>query len=230
VGEDLDRLEGAKVRVAAIIPAYNEERTVGGVVRVLKEHPLVDEVVVVSDGSTDETAARARAAGAEVLELAENLGKGAAIKAGIERVDADVVLFLDADLIGLTPDHVSTLLDPVLSGESEMAIGVFDGGRTATDLAQAIAPYLSGQRALRRDLLAGLDDLDGAGFGVELALTQYVRRQRYRIKAVGLKDMTHQMKEEKRGLVRGFAARMKMYWEIGKFLTESRRPLRDDDV
>jgi glycosyltransferase involved in cell wall biosynthesis len=222
--------EGAPVRVAAVIPAFNEERTVGDVVSVLKEHPLVQQVVVVSDGSTDQTAAVARAHGAEVVELTENLGKGAAIQAGIERVTADVVLFLDADLIGLTPEHVTKLLRPVLSGESEMAIGLFDGGRTATDLAQAIAPYLSGQRALRRELLEGIGDLDGAGFGVELLLTQYVRKQRYRIKAVGLKDMTHQTKEEKRGLMRGFAARMKMYWEIGKFLTDSRRPARDGDA
>jgi glycosyltransferase involved in cell wall biosynthesis len=216
------------MRVGAIVPAYNEEKTVGDVVRVLCEHPLVDEVIVVSDGSTDQTAEVARRCGAEVVELAENLGKGAAIKAGIERSTADVVLFLDADLIGLTPEHVTALLRPVLSGESEMAVGIFDGGRTATDLAQAIAPYLSGQRAVRRDLLERIDDLDEAGFGVELALTKYVRKHRYRIKAVGLKDMTHQMKEEKRGFVRGFAARMKMYWEIGKYLTESSRRTRPD--
>jgi len=111
-----------------------------------------------------------------------------------------------------------------------MAIGVFDGGRPATDLAQLIAPYLSGQRALRRDLLEGIEDLDETGFGVELALTQYVRRQKYRVKAVSLRDMTHQMKEEKLGLVQGFAARLKMYWEIGRFLAEFGRRAKDGDL
>lgn len=207
-------------RVSAVIPAYNEEPTIASVVIAVSSHPAVDEVVVVSDGSTDRTAEEARRAGARVIELPENLGKGAALRAGVEATEADVILFLDADLIGLTHEHVDQLLCPVLEGHSEMAVGVFDGGRKATDLAQSIAPALSGQRAVRRAIVDGVHDLDEARFGADLALTRYVKKNRFRITEVLLKDMTHQMKEEKRGLMKGFAARMKMYWEIAKYMAD----------
>src|SRR5579875_843850 len=117
------------VRVAAILPAYNEEATIADVVAALKACPLVSEVVVVSDGSTDRTAEVARRAGAQVVELPVNHGKGGAMRAGLAHTEAEVLLFLDADLVGLTPQHVADLLQPVLSGRSEMAVGVFEGGR-----------------------------------------------------------------------------------------------------
>lgn len=206
--------------MAAIIPAYNEEQTISCVLAVLLGHPQVDEVVVVSDGSTDRTAEVARACGATVVDLPTNMGKGAAYWAGVQACSADVVLFLDADLIGLTPEHVDALLEPVLVGAAEMAVGVFEKGRTATDLAQIVAPYLSGQRALRRHVFASLGPVDDMRFAVEVALTRYVKRHRLQIREVALKEMTHHTKEEKQGLTRGFAARMKMYWEIVKFLTD----------
>lgn len=207
-------------RVTAVIPAYNEEATIGSIVRTLAEHPLVGEVVVVSDGSTDQTVPEAEKAGAQVISLPENLGKGAALRAGVSATQADVVLFLDADLVGLTPAHIDDLLAPVLAGETDMTVGLFDGGRKATELAQTIAPALSGQRALRRRLMDGVPGLDDARYGAEVALTKYVRKQGNRVDQVLLRNMTHQTKEEKRGLVKGFAARMKMYWEIAKYLAD----------
>lgn len=209
--------------VAAVIPAYNEERTIAMVLQVLKRIPYIQEIVVVSDGSTDATAQVARQLGVRVVELTDNCGKGFAMMAGLEVTQADVVLFLDADLIGLTEQHVQELLAPVMEGLSEMAVGVFDGGRTSTDLAQALMPFLSGQRVVRRDLLRAVDDLDAARYGVEIALTRYIRKHRSRVAEVVLRDMTHLTKEEKLGLVRGFAARMKMYWEIMRVLQKEQK-------
>lgn len=210
--------EPARPRVAVVIPAYNEGQTVGGVLSVVTRMPEIGEVIVVSDGSTDDTVEVARSYGAHVIALPVNMGKGAAMKEGVAATRADVVVFLDADLLGLTEEHVRALLAPVVDGSHDMAVGVFDGGRPTTDLAQAIAPYLSGQRAVRREVLAEIGDLDNAGYGVELALTRYMRRNRGRICEVVLPDLTHRTKEEKLGLVRGFAARMRMYWEIVKSL------------
>jgi len=211
----------APERITAVVPAYNEEPTIGAVVALLCAHPLVGEVVVVSDGSTDRTAHEARQAGARVIELPENLGKGAALRAGVAATKADVVLFLDADLIGLTHEHIDNLLSPVVDGNVEMAVGLFDGGRRSTELAQSIAPFLSGQRAVRRTMLEGINDLDEAGFGAEVALTRFAKKNGNRVSEVFLKDVTHQTKEEKRGFVKGFAARIRMYWEIARYLADS---------
>lgn len=204
--------------VVVIIPAYDEQETIGSVVAVLVDHPLVDEVIVVSDGSSDNTAEIARSCGARVVELPENMGKGAAMQAGLSLTAAEVVLFLDADLIGLKAEHVDRMLGPVLDGSATMAVGVFGGGRGPTDFAQQIAPFLSGQRAMKRTVLEDLDDMADSGYGVEMALTRYMRRNRQTVAEVVLPDLTHRMKEEKRGLVKGFAARMKMYWEIVRLL------------
>lgn len=202
------------MRVAAVIPAYNEEATIGPVIDAVRRVPCIDDVVVVSDGSDDATAAVARRHGAYVIELQANVGKGGALKAGIERADADVYVFLDADLIGLQPDHVTALLDPVLEGRAAMTVGRFSGGRVATDLAQVVAPYLSGQRAVRREVLAGIPNLEVARFGVEMALTRHIQRRRIRVEEVVLVGLTHRTKEEKLGILPGFLARMREYWDI----------------
>jgi glycosyltransferase involved in cell wall biosynthesis len=218
----MERVNVQQQNVVVIVPAYNEEETIGGVLDVLVGHPLIGEVIVVSDGSTDRTADVARHSGARVLELPENAGKGAAMQAGISSTAAEIVLFLDADLIGLRSEHVEDMLRPVLDGDWQMAVGVFEGGRTSTDLAQAIAPFLSGQRAVHRSVLQDLDDITESGYGVEVALTKYMRRNHGNVCEVVLTDLTHRMKEEKRGLIKGFAARMKMYWEIVKYLPKDK--------
>lgn len=209
------------MHVAAIIPAYNEEATIGEIVEVVRQCELVSEILVVDDGSQDRTGERARAAGARVLTHEINLGKAGAMKTGMEATDAPVLLFLDADLIGLSPAHVRALLRPVLDDEADMSVGVFGDGRIATDLAQVIAPYLSGQRAIRREVLAELfhdgPDADLSRFGIEVALTRHVKERNYRVVEVVLEEMSHRMKEEKMGLVKGVAARLKMYYEILKY-------------
>src|SRR5207253_1378620 len=81
------------------------------------------------------TAAVARSfSGVRVLDLPVNEGKGGAMRCGVAATSAGWILFLDADLIGLRPDHVVDLVLPVVRGEAEMTVGVFRGGRLATDL------------------------------------------------------------------------------------------------
>ncbi|MDD2421096.1 MAG: glycosyltransferase family 2 protein [Heliobacteriaceae bacterium] len=203
--------------VSIIIPAYNEERTVADVVRAALSSPYKDDVIVVSDGSEDNTATIARDAGAKVIELPHNIGKGGALLAGVQAAMHPVLMFLDADLIGLTPKHLTSLASPVLAGKVDMTIGVFGSGRLATDLAQVITPYLSGQRAVKRDVFLAISKLEASRYGVEVALTRhFAHTENLRKAEVVLPDLTHLMKEEKMGLVKGFKARMKMYWEIAK--------------
>ncbi|MEW5783864.1 MAG: glycosyltransferase family 2 protein [Bacillota bacterium] len=206
------------MKTAAIIPAYNEAKTIGSVLNILKDCQLVDQVIVVSDGSTDSTVHEALIFDdVEVIELLENRGKGGAIKAGLDHTTAKILLFLDADLIGLTTEHVNALIRPVLDGTVPMAVGVFEKGRVATDIAQKMAPFLSGQRAVRRELLECISDLDLSRFGAEVALHRYVEEHKVEVTVVQLPDLSHLMKEEKLGFWKGLGARAKMYWEIFKY-------------
>ncbi|MCG0278433.1 MAG: PIG-L family deacetylase [Thermanaeromonas sp.] len=210
------------MRVSAIIPAYNEERTVGKVVATLRQVPLVDEIIVVDDGSRDGTAEVARRQGAIVIYLDKNHGKGNAMLKGAQKARGEILLFLDADLEGLSPAHVEELLWPVLNGEADMTVGIFRRGRALTDWAQFIAPYLSGQRAIPKELF--LAAVKGAkGFEIEVMLSKFAKDRGWRVKKVPLANMTHVMKEEKRGLARGVVARLGMYKDIAAFFLRQGR-------
>ncbi len=204
--------------ITAIIPAYNEEQTIGGVLQCITKVKEITQIIVVSDGSTDKTAETAAAYDIELIDLKENVGKGGAMKAGMERCANDCVLFLDADLIGLTQKHVLELITPVINNEADMTIGIFKNGRIVTDLAQKVTPYLSGQRAVKKTLLDRIPNIDITRYGVEVALTKYGEKNSIRTREVYLEDMTHVTKEEKLGIFKGMQARFKMYWDIVKVL------------
>ncbi|HBM75816.1 MAG TPA: glycosyl transferase family 2 [Clostridiaceae bacterium] len=206
------------MKVNAIIPAFNEEKTIGDIIGTLKEVDYISGITVVSDGSRDGTAEVAKSMGADVIDLDENIGKGGAIKIGIEKSTGDIILLLDADLIGLKREHIVNLIEPVMMNEADMTLGIFARGRLSTDLAQKISPYLSGQRALKGDLADDILKLDISRYGAEIVMTRYAIRENKRIKIVSLYNATHYTKEEKLGLAKGFAARMKMYWDIVKCL------------
>lgn len=211
------------MKVAAIVPAYNEIDRISLVLDAIKAAKLVDEIVVVSDGSTDGTYELASSDPAvTAIQLAVNQGKGGAMRAGAESTDADILLFLDADLVGMDGEKVDALVRPLVDGSADMAIGIFKGGRGVTDIAQFLAPFISGQRAMRRDTFIDIPSLEAVRSGVETAITKYFHSHKLQVSKVTLVGCTHCMKEEKLGLLRGFAGRMKMYYDIGKILLDAR--------
>lgn len=209
------------MKVSAVIPAFNEEQTIGCVLDVVTKFSAIEETVVVSDGSTDNTGDIVRKYPVKLIELEKNIGKGGALQRGIENVSGDILVFLDADLTGLTPKHLEDMLRPVLYNQVEMVVGIFDHGRLTTDLAQVFAPYLSGQRVLKRSVFQGLDNLEMTRFGVEVALTRYAKANGLSCQEVKLDKMSHVMKEEKLGFFPGVLYRLKMYWEIVKVFAKS---------
>lgn len=204
------------MKVTALIPAYNEEKTIGSIIKILKKNNNIDKVLVVDDGSSDKTAFIAKNNGAELIILENNQGKGAALQKGIKEIENEVIVMLDGDLIGLKDKHIQSLLKPVFDDECDMTVGIFNHGRGITDLAQIFAPNLSGQRAVKSKFIKGIDNLNDIGYGVEIAINNHVKKLG-RLKYVDLVDLTHVMKEEKRGFLHGTFDRLKMYWEIFKF-------------
>lgn len=206
--------------VTAIIPAYNEEKTIGSVLDVVSESPLISEIIVVSDGSWDNTAKIAKKHGVKVIELENNVGKGGAIKAGLIECNSDIVLLLDADLIGLKKNHIYDLVNPIIYENIDMTVGIFKNGRPITDIAQKIAPNLSGQRAVKKWILDEIEGMDIVRYGIEVSLTIHVNKRSYKVKEIYLEDITHLTKEEKFGLVHGVSYRLKMYRDIIKVLSK----------
>ena len=91
-----------KEKVSVIIAAYNEEPRIAKVLTVVENDPLVDEVIVVNDGSSDKTAEVVKRFEVTLIENEKNLGKTLSVKKGIAKAKNEVVLLLDADIVGLT--------------------------------------------------------------------------------------------------------------------------------
>ncbi|AKL95439.1 glycosyl transferase, family 2 [Clostridium aceticum] len=206
------------MKVSAIVPAYNEEMRIKNVLEPLSKSSMITNVIVIDDGSRDHTALIATEYNnTTVIQLPENRGKAEAIKRGLEGCDGEIILFLDADLVGLTEEHIEDLILPLLQENIEMTVGIFESGRTITNLAQKIAPNLSGQRAFKRHLARDILNLNMSGYSLEVALSKYIKENCITTKQVMLKDISHVMKEEKLGLTKGMVWRLKMYKDILKY-------------
>lgn len=181
---------------AAIIPARDEAPTVGAVAVVARASTLVDEVLVVDNGSTDGTAEVAARAGARVVTCLEP-GKGQAMRVGVAATDAEVVVFLDGDLLHLGPAHVDRLLRSVIDGSAGMTLGLFDRGPELNPIFLKALPRLTGQRAMRRELFESLDLEDIRGYRVEAALNSRADELGLEIDAFVCEGLWHRTKEEK---------------------------------
>jgi glycosyltransferase involved in cell wall biosynthesis len=211
-------------RVAAIVPAKNEATRIAAVLRAVTRCPLITEVIVVDDGSDDNTAAVAAGfPNVKVLRLPVNRGKAAAMWEGAKATQAQVLTFIDADLGGLRSEHVTRIVSPVLADECDMCLGVFRRGKMWSDAAQRVSPNLSGQRAVKRELFEAVPNVCELRMGIEVALKLVAKQRKARVLKVQLRGVSNCYKEQKLGLVKGTAARLKMYGEITQAVMKTRR-------
>jgi len=153
------------VKISVIIPCYNESQTIGRLVNDISNlHPDC-EIIVINDGSSDDTAVIAEEAGASVYNHPYNIGNGAAIKSGIRRASGDILVFMDADLQH-NPEDIETLLnyfpdyDMVVGARSkkdQASLGRAVGNKIYNWLASYVAKFkvqdlTSGFRAIKSDI------------------------------------------------------------------------------
>lgn len=214
-------------RVSVVIPAHNEALRISDTIKGIKAIPEVSEVIVVDDASSDSTAKLAEKAGARVIKLSSNLGKGGALNTGVAEATGDIVALLDADL-GSSSAEARSLILPVLEDRADMTIARFPRARKkggfglVKNLARCGIKYfsglesqapLSGQRVMTRDVLKAVLPF-ASGYGVEVALTIKVAREGFRVLEVPT-QMSHA--ETGRDL-RGFMHRGKQFVHVARVL------------
>ena len=118
--------------LSIVIPAFNEETVIGETVADVQKHFHPDELIVVSDGSTDRTDEIAASRGARVLRLPANRGKGAAVRQGVLEARGDVIAFIDADM-PYRPANLERAIDLVRTNAADLAIGARDLPQSESD-------------------------------------------------------------------------------------------------
>jgi glycosyltransferase involved in cell wall biosynthesis len=202
--------------VCAIVPAYNEEETLADVLSVLRSSELVDEIIVVSDGSDDRTAQVAQALEVRTIEIRYNQGKGVAMAVGVLHTRAPILVFVDGDILNLSDYLLRQLIEPVTHGSCDMNIGIRSRGWLIDELHRRIGPLLCGIRCLRREIFEAVPEDFLAGFRIEAALNWTCRYLDRRCGTTVFYQLKHRVKEKKLGLWQGSRSRFRMFRAVIK--------------
>jgi len=203
--------------LTCLIPAYNEQARIAAVLQAVLGHPLIDEVLVVDDGSADATSDVVRRfPAARLITLNPNGGKTAALARGLAEAKGDLILLVDADLVGLSPDHLTALITPVTSGRADISISLRDN---APFLWRWIGlDYISGERVLKKSLLAGQEARLRAlpKFGFEVFLNSLLIERGARIAVIRWPGVISPLKSTKYGVWTGIKADAKMLADLSR--------------
>lgn len=190
--------------IGVVIPCYNEGDVIESTLKAIKDTGIFDNIVVIDDGSGDDTFEKSSGMDVKCIRLKKNSGKGNAVRMGLKSINTDIIVLIDGD-VGNTAGEISKVIKPVASGQADVAIASFPKtnkkggfglvkGLTRWGLkmltGQVIGSALSGQRAYKREVLNNLWIPDG--YGMEFAMTAETLKMGYAIAEVEV-NMTHKV-------------------------------------
>ncbi|WP_053957371.1 glycosyltransferase family 2 protein [Inediibacterium massiliense] len=223
--------------ITALVPTYNEEDKIKETIEGIQKCQYIDKIVIVDDGSIDQTVNVVKDTKAEVYSLHKNQGKGAALTYGIQKVidESKIIIFLDGDL-GASSMEADKLVLPILEGTADVTIARFPSAKKkgGFGLVKNLARYgvkhytghtiytsLSGQRAFKSEVLKKLGPIP-SDYGVEVGMTIDILNMGYKIKEVDV-TMTH--RETGRDL-KGFIHRGKQFHQILSTLLKKNKEVK----
>lgn len=201
-----------------VIPARDEAPTIAAVVAAARAARGAGRVIVVDDGSTDDTIRVAGEAGAEVVPSRGSGSKALALATGVAAASSEVLVFFDADIIGVRPEHFEQLVQPVLDGRFVMCCGIVDYGPLRNPIFLRLPP-ITGLRAVRRDVFTAVPEAKLNGFQIEIMINEVVARGRLPSAITVLRGTDHRSKVAKLGVRDGVRAHGAMTLELLHCLT-----------
>jgi len=210
--------EKNKITISCLIPTYNEELRIGDVLKVLSSLPaqFFCEVLVIDDGSTDETREIVKTfKSVTLLENKVNCGKSNAIAKGISSAKGDLIFMCDGDLIGLKQKTITDLISPVSNGFVDISISYRDN-TAKWWMKLFLVETFSGERCFHKNLLSNqvskISELPG--YGLEVFMNDLIIKQKLCIASVHMEKVTIDYKWHKHGLVRGVWRELLMWKQI----------------
>jgi glycosyltransferase involved in cell wall biosynthesis len=205
------------MKVSCVVPAYNEAKRISDVIHILVIHPLIDEVIVVNDASTDNTQKiLEKISGITLINHEVNRGKTQAVMTGVKKSKNDLVILIDSDLIGLSKEAITNLILPIVNSESDMTISL---RKNALSIYKMMGiDFVSGERVFNKKLLLDHEEKlqHLPGFGLEVFINQLVITQNLRLKVVYWDTVISPRKSAKIGFFLGSLGDLKMILQILK--------------
>ncbi len=204
-------------KISCIICAYNEEKRIWLVLNALKDHPDISEVIVVNDGSTDDTTNIVEQYDfVKLISFEKNQGKSKAMSAGINAAQNDILMFLDADILTITPTEISELAKPVLENKADVTFSLRKNSLWI--YRQLGLDFVSGERVIAKKYFDNQTEEMSSlpGFGVEVFMNRIIIKNKLRLQSIDWKNVLVARKSAKLGFWMGFKGELKMIRQIHK--------------
>lgn len=201
------------IKISCIVPSYNEGKRVSAVLDALALHELIDEVIVVNDGSTDDSEKILKEKkGFTLVSYEKNVGKTLALKKGLEVARNPWVMTIDADLVGLKKEDITALIEPVMNGRADVTLSLRANSLLVFKLFGL--DFVSGERLFEKKLI-DLEYLHKLPrFGFEAYLNDIILQKKMRLGSVKWKNVKQTRKLQKIGYLRGFAGEFKTFLDV----------------
>mgnify|MGYP003584106539 CR=1 FL=1 len=204
-------------KVSAIICVFNEERTLRNVILSVAQNQYIDEIIVVNDGSTDNSKKIIDSLHEQIsiqpIHLPQNKGKGFAMAVGVENAKNEIIFFIDADQIKITPNYIKEMMSIFLQEESGMVLGYSTVKIGMFDVNPL--KILTGERVVRKkDIVQILKKMKESRFGVETLMYLHFKSLDKKIRYTRLKGLKHNDKFKKTTATNATKRYLQETWEI----------------
>lgn len=207
-------------RISCVVCAYNEADKIMNILSAVQHHPVLAEVIVVNDGSTDDTGMCNWAfPGVRIISYMPNRGKTYALSQGIAAATGDYLMLLDADLAGVTPADIQALAEPVLNGWAQVSISL---RRNSLAIYRFIGlDFVSGERVIPARLVKRFANVMARlpRWGGEAFINSLITRERLSIAVVDWRGVFNIRKSQKLGQWRGMLAEVTMVADVFRVLS-----------